>query len=152
MGLKNLFVAYYEQPDDLKAWLARLAAMQAESIRLLAEIGCDGVMGYDDWGLQDRLMVSPRLIEQFFMPHYRENWALAHSLGMDVWLHSCGYIIDILPNAQRGWVERDSAGPAGKHGAGEPGREGGRPVGLLVPGGYPADDDSRDSRGWSARM
>jgi hypothetical protein len=100
MGLGNLFVAYYEQPDDLKAWLARLSAKQAESIRLLAEIGCDGVMGYDDWGLQDRLMVSPRLIEQFFMPHYRENWALAHALGMDVWLHSCGYIIDILPMLQ----------------------------------------------------
>lgn len=31
------------------------------------------------------------------MPHYRENWALAHSLGMDVWLHSCGNIISILP-------------------------------------------------------
>jgi hypothetical protein len=97
MGLKNLFVAYYEQPEHLQAWLARLAAMQAQSIRLLAEIGCDGVMGYDDWGLQERLMVSPRLIEQFFMPHYRSNWGLAHSLGMDVWLHSCGYIIDILP-------------------------------------------------------
>ncbi len=97
MGLANLFAAYYEHPDDLKAWLGRLAEAQRESIQRLAGIGCDGVMGYDDWGLQDRLMISPRLIEEFFMPHYRENWALAHALGMDVWLHSCGYIIDILP-------------------------------------------------------
>jgi len=97
MGLTNLFAAYYEEPDALKGWLARLAAMQQESIRMLAEIGCDGVMGYDDWGLQERLMVSPDLLEEFFLPHYRENWALAHRLGMEVWLHSCGYIVEILP-------------------------------------------------------
>lgn len=97
MGLANLFVAYYEEPEHLHAWLARLAEKQRESIRILADIGCNGVMGYDDWGLQDRLMISPSLIQEFFIPHYRENWALAHSLGMDVWLHSCGNILDILP-------------------------------------------------------
>ena len=37
-GLANMFVAYYEHPDDLKAWLRRLAAAQRESIRRLAEI------------------------------------------------------------------------------------------------------------------
>jgi hypothetical protein len=97
MGLENMFLAYYQHADDLAALIGRLAEHQRRSIRLLAEIGCDGVMGYDDWGLQDRLMVRPAMVEQFFMPHYRRNWGLAHSLGMDVWLHSCGYIIDLLP-------------------------------------------------------
>jgi uroporphyrinogen decarboxylase len=97
MGLQNMFAAYYENPAALKALIGRLAEKQKESIRLLAGCGLDGVMGYDDWGLQDRLMVNPEMIEEFFLPHYRENWALAHQLGMDVWLHSCGYIIDILP-------------------------------------------------------
>jgi uroporphyrinogen decarboxylase len=97
MGLANLFAAYYEEPAHLKAWLARAAEAQRESIRVLADVGCDGVMGYDDWGLQDRLMARPELIDEFFMPHYRQNWKLAHDLGMDVWLHSCGCIIDILP-------------------------------------------------------
>ena len=32
------------------------------------------------------------------MPHYRRNWALAHELGMDVWLHSCGHIVEVLPS------------------------------------------------------
>ena len=97
MGIQNMFLAYYEHPEELKAFVARLAEKQRESIRLLAEMGCDGVMGYDDWGLQDSLMVSLDLIEEFFMPHYRENWALAHELGMDMWLHSCGQIMDLLP-------------------------------------------------------
>jgi uroporphyrinogen-III decarboxylase len=97
MGIENMFLAYYEHPDKLKTFIGRLSALQAESIRILAELGCDGVMGYDDWGLQDSLMVGTPLIEEFFMPHYRGNWGLAHKLGMDVWLHSCGNIIDILP-------------------------------------------------------
>lgn len=98
MGLQNMFLAYYQHPDDLKALIARFAEKQRQSIHMLADIGCDGVMGYDDWGLQNRLMVRPAMIREFFLPHYRRNWALAHSLGMDVWLHSCGHIIDILPD------------------------------------------------------
>lgn len=97
LGLDRMFVAYYESPDNLKALIGRLAAAQRESIWGLHAIGCDGVMGYDDWGLQDRMMVGFDLIEEFFMPHYRENWKLAHDLGMDVWLHSCGYILPLLP-------------------------------------------------------
>ena len=97
MGLQQMFLAYYEHPDDLKALIGRLVDAQAESIRMLAGVGCDGVMGYDDWGLQDRLMVRPDIIREFFMSYYARNWQLAHDLGMDVWLHSCGYIIEILP-------------------------------------------------------
>jgi uroporphyrinogen decarboxylase len=97
MGLDHMFVAYYEEPDHLKALIERLAEAQRESIRRLHEIGCDGVMGYDDWGLQDRLMVGLDMIEEFFRPHYEANWKLAHELGMDVWMHSCGYIVPLLP-------------------------------------------------------
>ena len=97
MGLGAMLTAYYEHPADLKALIGRLAEAQRESIRNLAAIGCDGVMGYDDWGLQDRPMISPDLVDEFFVPFYRANWQLAHELGMDVWLHSCGYVIDLLP-------------------------------------------------------
>ena len=85
-GLNNMFMDYYSNPDDLKGLIVRLAEKQAESIRLLADAGCDGVMFYDDWGLQDRLMVSPDLIEELFMPHYRANWDWLKSL---VWIHGC---------------------------------------------------------------
>ena len=97
MGLDHMFVAYYEEPEHLKTLIARLAEAQRESIRRLHAIGCDGVMGYDDWGLQDRLMVGLDMIEEFFRPHYEANWKLAHDMGMDVWMHSCGYIVPLLP-------------------------------------------------------
>ena len=98
MGLHALFLAYYEHADDLKTLIRRMAEKQRESIRMLADIGCHGVMAYDDWGLQDRAMVSIDLLDEFFVPSYRENWSLAHDLGMDVWMHSCGYVLDFLPS------------------------------------------------------
>ncbi|MBF9018401.1 MULTISPECIES: uroporphyrinogen decarboxylase family protein [unclassified Oceanispirochaeta] len=97
-GIESMFLAYYEDPDQLKALIARFAAAQRESMRQLKAIGCDGVMAYDDWGLQNSLMISLDMIREFFLPHYRENWAYAHELGMDVWLHSCGYILELLPD------------------------------------------------------
>jgi len=97
-GIEKMFLAYYEEPEHLKALIARFAAAQRESIKKLKDIGCDGIMGYDDWGLQNSLMISIGMIREFFLPHYRENWAYAHELGMDVWLHSCGNIIELLPD------------------------------------------------------
>jgi hypothetical protein len=97
IGLDTMFIAYYEHPEHLKALIARLAAEQRKAIGILHQAGCDGVMGYDDWGLQDRLMVSVDLVREFFEPHYRTNWAYAHELGMDVWMHSCGHIVELLP-------------------------------------------------------
>ncbi|HNR68838.1 MAG TPA: uroporphyrinogen decarboxylase family protein [bacterium] len=96
IGLDQMFLSYHLHPDHLKALIARFAEKQRESIELMAKLGCDGVMLYDDWGLQDRLMVSRDLIREFFLPHYRSNWQRAHDLGMQVWMHSCGCIVDIL--------------------------------------------------------
>jgi uroporphyrinogen decarboxylase len=98
VGMQAMMMAYYQHPNELKAFIARLASKQRESIQICADIGCDGVMGYDDWGLQSSLMVSKALIYEFFMPHYEANWQFARTLGLDVWLHSCGYILDILPD------------------------------------------------------
>ena len=97
VGLDQLFIALYEQPEHVKALLDRLTEKRLECVRWYRELGCDGGMGYDDWGLQDRLMVGLPMIREFFLPHYRRTWALAHELGMDNWLHTCGYTIEALP-------------------------------------------------------
>jgi uroporphyrinogen-III decarboxylase len=96
-SIEKMFLDFFQYPNDLKALIARFASHQRDSIHLLAQAGCDAVMGYDDFGLQDRLMISLEMFVDFFLPHYRENWSLAHELGMDVFLHSCGHITALLP-------------------------------------------------------
>lgn len=100
VGLTEIMIALYEHPEHLHALLERLCDKQCECIRLYHDLGCDGVMYYDDWGLQDRLIISMDHICEFYLPHYRRAWDLAHELGMDVWMHSCGYTIEVLPMLQ----------------------------------------------------
>jgi uroporphyrinogen decarboxylase len=44
----------------------------------------------DDWGTQDRLLVSPEIFYKNFASHYRRIIDLAHSHGLLVEFHSCG--------------------------------------------------------------
>ena len=43
-------------------------------------------------------MIQPELWRQFFKERYREQFQLAHSLGMKVFFHSCGQVYDIIPD------------------------------------------------------
>lgn len=50
----------------------------------------------DDWGTQLAPFISRALWADFFKPRYARIFALAHELGWDVWMHSCGRITDLL--------------------------------------------------------
>lgn len=97
-GLENLWVDLYENTDDVKKLLRVLTDMNLYAIEKYAKAGSDGVMFCDDWGLQSTLMISPTQWREIFKPFYEEEFKLAHKLGIKVFMHSCGYILDILPD------------------------------------------------------
>lgn len=66
------------------------------AIRRLAAAGADGIMFAEDWGTQDRLLVNPKTWREMFKPGFRRLCGVCHELGMDVFMHSCGYIFDII--------------------------------------------------------
>lgn len=86
----------YDHPDELGRLLDRLADIAIDGIDRLAELGADGIISCDDWGLQDRPMVSPKIFREFWKPRYKRVYHHAHEKGMLTFLHSCGYIIDLL--------------------------------------------------------
>lgn len=61
-----------------------------------AALGSDGVIMTDDWGTQDRLMISPAMWRRIFKPRYARLIEAAHARGMKFILHSCGDIRPIL--------------------------------------------------------
>lgn len=95
-GHENAWTDPYLHPDELSGLLDHLADVAVDAIRNFAEIGADGIFSCDDWGLQDRPMVSPEVFREFFKPRYARVYGVAHELGMLTFLHSCGYIIDLL--------------------------------------------------------
>ena len=95
-GHQNGWTDAYEHPVELRALLNRLADIAIDAIDHLADIGAHGLISADDWGLQDRPMLSPRTFREFFQPVYHRVYHHAHERGMLTFLHSCGHIADLL--------------------------------------------------------
>lgn len=67
-----------------------------KAIRGLAAAGADGVMFAEDWGTQDRLLMSPATFRSLFLPELERLCRAARAAGVDVWMHSCGQVWDII--------------------------------------------------------
>ncbi len=66
-------------------------------VEIYGDIGCDGVMFCEDWGTQYRLLVSPPMWDKMFRWTFERLISECHKRNMTVWMHSCGYVRDIIP-------------------------------------------------------
>ena len=95
-GLENTWMDIYLEPENLKKLINLLVDMNLKAIEHYKELGADGYMWCDDWGLQDKLMIDPVKWRELWKPAYTKVYQAAHDAGMLTFLHSCGYIVDIL--------------------------------------------------------
>ena len=95
-GLENTWCDIIDAPDKLRMFVGLLADMNIEIINGYKGHGIDGTIFCDDWGLQNRLMISPDSWRAIWKPEYKRVFDAAHKEGFDVFMHSCGYITDIL--------------------------------------------------------
>jgi len=95
-GLENTWVDIYEEPELLEYLLDKLVDVNLNIIRRYGQAEVNGFISCDDWGLQDRLMISPKVWRKIWKPRYARMYEAAHKAGMFTFLHSCGYIVDIL--------------------------------------------------------
>ncbi|OGV50476.1 MAG: hypothetical protein A2017_01595 [Lentisphaerae bacterium GWF2_44_16] len=95
-GLENTWLDIYENPEKLENLIELLAEMNVQAIEKYKQYKPDGYMFCDDWGLQNKLMISPEKWRELWKPRYAKVYKAAHEAGMLTFLHSCGYITDIL--------------------------------------------------------
>jgi len=95
-GLENTWMDVHTAPDYLDKLLDLLVEMNLVAVERYAEAGCDGYIFCDDWGLQHSLMIDPDTWRRFWKPRYGRIYQAAHDAGLLTFLHSCGYITDIL--------------------------------------------------------
>lgn len=84
-------------PDEVNSLQRKVVDLLKRCMDQWATTDCDGVMFAEDWGTQERLLVSPKLWHELFEWAFRELVDHATKLGLTVWMHSCGYIKDIIP-------------------------------------------------------
>lgn len=95
-GLEDTWVDIHTAPEDLGRLIDVLVDMNLYAIDRFAEAGADGFMWGDDWGLQNRLMISPDSWRRIWKPRYARVYKAAHDAGLLTFLHSCGDITAIL--------------------------------------------------------
>ena len=95
-GSENTWVDIYENTEGLTALLDLLCNFNIELVRKYKTFGADGYIMSDDWGLQNTLQIHPDKWRELWKPRYERIFSEARKLDMDLFLHSCGHIIDIL--------------------------------------------------------
>ena len=95
-GLENTWTDIYEHPDELGRLLDILVDMNLVAVDRYARSGVDGLILSDDWGLQDRLMISPGKWREIWKPRYAQVFGACHDAGLITLMHSCGNILEIL--------------------------------------------------------
>ena len=96
-GMENLLMDYYDYPEEVHALHKAVADTEDKLLlRAIREVRPDGYMLSDDLGGQKSLMMSPAMFREFIKPYYTKTWGMAREHGVDVWLHTCGNIQEII--------------------------------------------------------
>jgi len=69
---------------------------QMKLVETIMDAGADGVRFTDDWGMQDRLFISPEDWRKFFKPRYQKLYGIVKRKKGFIFHHSCGYLEDII--------------------------------------------------------
>jgi hypothetical protein len=96
LGMEPFMLALYDHPDEIAAFLGRLADWIVEIIRHAARTGADVLCFADDYGMTGRPLISMAMWKAFTYPHLRRFIAVAHEEGLPFMLHSCGYQMPFL--------------------------------------------------------
>jgi len=87
-----------EQPPELFMLLDRIHDLYRKEVEVWARTDVDAISLMDDWGTQNAMITSPDIFRRIFKPMYREYVEIARHYGKYVFMHSDGYIMDIIPD------------------------------------------------------
>lgn len=98
MGMDRFMPALIDEPDRMRDLLRRIADYQIGLIRRYLELGVDVIRGLDDYGGQQALLLGPKRWRAFIKPELARIVRAARDGGAWFWLHSCGHVMEILPD------------------------------------------------------
>lgn len=109
-GFENLLMDIALKEEHFFVIRDKILEYNMKLINRALELNPDGIFLADDWGSQISLMINPDVWRKLFLPVYKKMISRIREEGKDIFFHSDGYIIDILPDlADAGvnvfWVE-----------------------------------------------
>lgn len=99
IGMENALCAFYDYPDEVKAFFDALCEYKMRCIDLAYEaVKPDIIHMHDDWGSSNNMIFSPEIWREFLKPIEKKYADHIHRYGMLYEHHSCGYITQIIPD------------------------------------------------------
>jgi uroporphyrinogen-III decarboxylase len=95
--MSKMMMALYDYPEEVKAFQSQFADWNIEVARKSLQAGADMVFLYDDYGYNNKTLISMKMWKEFTYPHLKRQIEAAHEAGGLVMLHSCGYQMPFLP-------------------------------------------------------
>jgi uroporphyrinogen decarboxylase len=98
-GFATVLEGLYTEREKMEQLADRLVAFVLQVIETAVKASPGNIDGFgfsEDWGTQEATFISPALWRDFFKPRYARIFSACHRHGLDVWMHSCGRINDII--------------------------------------------------------
>jgi uroporphyrinogen-III decarboxylase len=99
-GMENVYLNMYDQPDLIHAILHHVVDYYAAVSRRIFDAAADVIDIFfigNDFGSQRGPLLSEELFRRFLLPHLARLVDLGHEYGLQVMLHCCGGIYELIP-------------------------------------------------------
>lgn len=96
LGLENMAEAIYDEPELLLETIEAVDAFWTKLGLKLIEAGCTALYVANDMGMNQRTIISPDQLREFFFPSMRKMFKTWKDAGGRILLHSCGNIDAVL--------------------------------------------------------
>lgn len=95
-GFENLMIELMDNRVKVEYIADLLTESCLNVVDCMAQRGVDGMISIEDLGVQDRLIINPDMWREIFKPRYKKIIDRLHKNKMHFFIHSCGYIFDII--------------------------------------------------------
>jgi uroporphyrinogen decarboxylase len=106
-GHENMLAGMALDPDWVKDMVNTYADFTIRHLEVLfSEEGLpDAFWFYEDMGFKEKPFMSPAMYEEIMLPGHKKLFDYAHSLGMKVVVHSCGFVEPLVPGLIRAGMD-----------------------------------------------
>ncbi len=94
--MDNALMDTLAEPEMIEAYMEKFTPFMLRQVELTADCGADGIIIYDDWGMQFSPFISPASFSELFAPVYKKIADVCHERDMDMILHSCGCVQPLM--------------------------------------------------------
>jgi len=100
LGMENMYLAMYDQPELVDAVLEHVVDYYAAVSRNIFDAAADAIDIFfigNDFGSQRGPLLSEAMFRRFILPHLEGLVRLGHDYGLKVMMHCCGGFAELIP-------------------------------------------------------